>query len=130
MDAWMPLLLALVTPAVGGVGWLIAQSWRRTERREARMIAMLEKQRDRAERERDEAKADADARIARAQEQAEARVAAERAEADADRATASQRVEAAEMHGAKGWRFARAYWQQLVAAGIEPVPPFDQEVTQ
>ena len=79
------LLLALLPLAGAGIGWLVIQSYRRSDARQAQMIELYKKQAD-----------DANAR-------------AREAEKREDRA----------------WAKARAYWRQLVEAGIDPIPPIE-----
>jgi hypothetical protein len=79
------LLLALLPLAGGGIGWLVVQSYRRSDERQAQMIELYKKQAE-------------DAR---------------------------KRADAAEKSEDRAWAKARAYWRQLVEAGIDPHPPIE-----
>lgn len=79
------LLLALLPLAGGGIGWLVVQSYRRSDERQAQMIELYKKQ-------------------------------AEDAQA---------RARAAEKREDRAWAKARAYWRQLVEAGLDPIPPIE-----
>ena len=79
------LLLALLPLAGGGIGWLVVQSYRRSDERQGHMIELYKKQ-------------------------------AEDAQA---------RAKAAEKREDRAWAKARAYWRQLVEAGIAPIPPIE-----
>lgn len=83
---WDTLALAVVPLAAGGIGWLVVQSYRRSDSRQALMIELYKKQAE------------------------EAVKRAERAEQAEDRA----------------WSFARAYWRQLIRAGLDPDPSLEE----
>ena len=79
------LLLALLPLAGGGIGWLVVQSYRRSDERQAQMIELYKKQAE----------------------------------------DAQSRARAAEKREDRAWAKARAYWRQLVEAGIDPIPPIE-----
>lgn len=82
---WNAVLLAIIPLAGAGIGWLVIQSYRRSDERQAQMIELYKKQ-------------------------------AEDAQA---------RARAAEKREDRAWAKARAYWRQLVEAGLDPIPPIE-----
>ena len=82
---WNAILLAIIPLSGAGIGWLVIQSYRRSDERQERLRVIYKDLADKAEKR------------------------AAKAEAEKDRA----------------WAKARAYWRQLVEAGIDPIPPIE-----